>query len=73
MNSLSNPEASTLSSEEYWHTQPEADLFLKLEATSKGLSKQEAQSRLKTHGPNQLPQAEPPAWRIIAIRQFQSP
>ncbi|MBT5468962.1 MAG: hypothetical protein HOK41_00020, partial [Nitrospina sp.] len=68
MNSLSNPEAS--SPAEFWHTQPEADLLLKLEATSKGLSKQEAQLRLKTHGPNQLPQAEPPAWWIIAIRQF---
>ena len=71
MDSPSNLEAS--SPEELWHTQPEPDLLLKLEATAKGLSNQEAQLRLKTHGLNQLPQAEPPAWWIIAIRQFQSP
>ncbi|MZH02758.1 MAG: cation-transporting P-type ATPase, partial [Nitrospinae bacterium] len=73
MNSLSNPEASSQPPEEAWHTQSEADLLLKLDATSQGLSKQEAQHRLNTHGLNQLPQAEPPAWWIIAIRQFQSP
>jgi Ca2+-transporting ATPase len=73
MNTFSDSELSPSSSEENWHTQPEANLFLKLKATSKGLSNQEAQLRLKTYGPNQLPQAEPPAWWIIAIRQFQSP
>ena len=60
-------------SEEIWHTQSEASLFSKLKTTAKGLSEQEALSRLKVHGANRLPQAKPPTWWEIAVRQFQSP
>ncbi|MBC8285232.1 MAG: HAD-IC family P-type ATPase [Nitrospinae bacterium] len=56
-----------------WHTETETDLFSKLKTNSKGLSKQEALSRLQLHGPNQLPQAAPPSWWVIVLRQFQSP
>jgi P-type Ca2+ transporter type 2C len=56
-----------------WHTKTEASLFSELRTSSKGLSKQETQSRLKIHGANQLPQVEPPPWWLIGIRQFQSP
>jgi P-type Ca2+ transporter type 2C len=73
MNPSSELETTPPSPEEYWHTQTETNLFSKLKTTEKGLSKQESQSRLKTYGANQLPRAEPPAWWIIAIRQFQSP
>jgi P-type Ca2+ transporter type 2C len=61
------------SSKEIWHTLTETDLFSKLDTTSKGLSTQEAKSRHKIYGPNQLPQGERPAWWKIAIRQFESP
>ena len=73
---LSNPTkpvAPPLSPQEIWHTESKASLFTKLETTPKGLSKQESQLRLRTHGINQLPQAEPPPWWLIALRQFQSP
>lgn len=73
MDDLTGPPATPSSSEEVWHTQTEADLFLKLDSTQKGLSIQEAQSRLQTYGANKLPRAEPPPWWEIAIRQFQSP
>jgi magnesium-transporting ATPase (P-type) len=56
-----------------WHTKTESTLFSTLDTSSKGVSKQEAQSRLKIHGKNRLPQAKPPSWWEIAIRQFQSP
>lgn len=73
MDDLTGSSATPSSSEEAWHTQTEADLFLKLDSTQKGLSSQEAQSRLQTYGANKLPRAEPPPWWEIAIRQFQSP
>ena len=60
-------------SEEIWHTQSEASLFLKLKTTAKGLSEKEALSRLKVHGANRLPQVKPPTWWEIVVRQFQSP
>ena len=61
------------SQEEVWHTKPKEELFSKLGSDSKGLSPQEAQSRLQKYGTNELPRAEPPPWWEIAIRQFQSP
>ncbi|MBC8288321.1 MAG: HAD-IC family P-type ATPase [Nitrospinae bacterium] len=73
MNLSTNPATTPPHPEEIWHTQPEADLFSKLNSTPKGLSISEVQSRLNIHGANQLPRAEPPPWWKIAIRQFQSP
>ena len=66
-------ETTTPSTPEIWHTQTETALFSKLKTSTKGLSKQEIQSRRKIYGANKLPQAEPPSWWEIAIRQFQSP
>jgi P-type Ca2+ transporter type 2C len=60
-------------SNEMWHTQTETALFEKFDTTSKGLTKQEALSRLETYGANQLPRAKSPPWWLIGIRQFQSP
>jgi len=60
-------------SQDNWHNLPGKSLFIKLKTTSKGLTEQEASSRLKQCGANRLPQAEPPAWWEIAFRQFQSP
>jgi len=73
MNSSLDLETTQTFSQETWHTQPETVLFEKLKATPKGISKQESQSRLKTHGVNRLPQAAPPTWWKIGFRQFQSP
>ncbi len=60
-----------ISSQEAWHALTEADLNSKLNTT--GLSIEEAKSRLKVYGTNQLPQVEPPPVWKIAVRQFQSP
>jgi P-type Ca2+ transporter type 2C len=73
MNSSIDLETKQTFSQETWHTQPETVLFEKLKTTPKGISKQEAQSRLKIHGANRLPQAIPPTWWEIGFRQFQSP
>jgi len=56
-----------------WHSQSEESLLSKLKTSSKGLSQQEASSRLEVHGANRLPQATPPTVWQIAFRQFQSP
>jgi P-type Ca2+ transporter type 2C len=68
-----NSDSSILSSQEFWHIHTEASLFSKLKTTAKGISEQEALSRLKLHGANRLPQVAPPTWWEIAFRQFQSP
>ena len=69
----SDSKDSQSSSHEIWHTQTEKELFDKLETGFKGLSKQDATARIKTHGANRLPQSKPPSWWEIGIRQFQSP
>ena len=68
-----NPKLTTPPSQKIWHTMAETDLFSNLKTTSKGLSNQEIQSRLKIHGANKLPQAPPPSWQEIVTRQFKSP
>ncbi len=43
------------------------------EELEKGLTPQEAQWRLKEHGPNALPEAPPPSDLVIFISQFKNP
>ncbi|MBY5991274.1 cation-translocating P-type ATPase [Ferrimonas balearica] len=38
-----------------------------------GLSTQEARARLARFGPNRLPQARPPPWWLVLLRQFHTP
>jgi hypothetical protein len=42
-------------------------------ASDGGLSEADAARRLQAVGANRLPQAPPPAWWRILLRQFQSP
>lgn len=56
-----------------WHMPPLPELFQATQSDPSGLSRQEAERRLKEHGPNKLPEQPPPAWWEILWRQFQSP
>ena len=52
-----------------WHDASVASVLATLRATPEGLSEQEAQERLRSHGPNHLP--EPPrrsAWMRLALQ-----
>ena len=42
-------------------------------SSAAGLSEQEAQERLKKHGPNKLKEVPPPSWLWVFITQFQNP
>ncbi|GJL77426.1 MAG: haloacid dehalogenase [Nitrospinaceae bacterium] len=55
-----------------WHTKEIPALLAELAATEKGLTLEEADKRLKTHGPNKLPRKPPPTlWQLLG-RQFKS-
>lgn len=56
-----------------WHTLDPADLCERLTAGERGLSSDEAAVRLEQHGPNKLPEQEPPTLWQIALRQFYNP
>ena len=56
-----------------WHALPLAEVLAGVEAGEDGLAEREARARLQRSGPNALPQAPPPAWWQIALRQFQNP
>jgi magnesium-transporting ATPase (P-type) len=56
-----------------WHALEISELEREFEASATGLSSAEASARLETHGPNQLPEKQPPPlWQVFA-RQFKSP
>ncbi len=58
---------------EHWHAKSIDSAITLLKSSLDGLSQGEADKRLATHGPNQLPTVGPtPAWRLF-LRQFCSP
>jgi magnesium-transporting ATPase (P-type) len=57
-----------------YHTKPSGSVLESFQVSaSQGLSKTEAQTRLKEHGPNKLPIQKPPGLAIIFLHQFKSP
>jgi P-type Ca2+ transporter type 2C len=65
--------ALRLQTSETWHALDLKSVHQVLDSSNNGLSRAEAESRLQAHGPNQLPQAPPPTWWQLVLRQFQSP
>ena len=57
----------------YWHALSKAEVLGLVGAGENGLTQREVQRRLRSIGPNRLPQQPPPTWWQIAWRQFQSP
>ncbi|MCD8516976.1 MAG: HAD-IC family P-type ATPase [Burkholderiaceae bacterium] len=55
------------------YTIPAKHVLAALESSPLGLDEPEAQARLETFGPNQLPEALSPSIATIFIRQFKSP
>lgn len=57
----------------FWHTKSANDILTELDSHERGLSKDEAENRLKQNGPNSLPEKKLPGPFIIFFQQFQSP
>lgn len=55
-----------------WHLLSEGETLNKLNTSSQGLSRDEARTRLKTYGPNSLPEARPRSIASIFVTQFNS-
>lgn len=65
---------SRSASQAAYHTQPGANVLESFRVSApQGLSRDEAQARLKEHGPNKLPIQPPPTLAIIFLHQFKSP
>lgn len=56
-----------------WHTQSVAEVLHELSATEQGLSKSQAEQRLKEYGQNKLPEGKKEGLFSIFFNQFQSP
>lgn len=56
-----------------WHAIDLKEVWQHVQSSEQGLSRTEAQERLKRFGPNRLPHQPPPTWWEILLRQFQSP
>ncbi len=56
-----------------WHSKAIDQTFAALNARVEGLSQAEANKRLETHGPNQLPEAGRPSPFVIIARQLGNP
>ncbi|UCE59796.1 MAG: HAD-IC family P-type ATPase [Phycisphaerales bacterium] len=56
-----------------WHTIDSAQTRQALSAAETGLTSAEAEARLKSHGPNRLPEQPAPTLWEISLRQFRSP
>jgi len=56
-----------------WHTLETEDALRNIGSGAAGLSKTEAQARLRAHGPNRLPAPKTKGWLSIFIDQFKSP
>jgi Ca2+-transporting ATPase len=57
----------------YWYTKTIAEAIEGLHSSERGLSKEEASSRLQEHGFNKLPEAKVDSLAVIFLRQFRSP
>jgi len=56
-----------------WHTHSPQSLAAALQSNPDvGLTEQEAEQRLARHGPNELPEAPPPSFLKLLLRQFAS-
>ncbi|MGB7088268.1 MAG: HAD-IC family P-type ATPase [Phormidesmis sp.] len=64
---------SSLTSVKTWHDNNLGTVFEELKSSANGLTQAAAMLRLKTVGPNQLPQQSPPRFIEILLRQFCSP
>lgn len=60
-------------SEAGWHSKKIAEIFESLHSSEYGLSKEEAERRLRKYGANKLPEAKVDGLAAIFLRQFQSP
>ncbi len=56
-----------------WSNREVSEILESLHSGEHGLSKEEAESRLKEYGPNKLPEAKTDNFALIFLRQFQSP
>ncbi|UCC31850.1 MAG: HAD-IC family P-type ATPase, partial [Phycisphaerales bacterium] len=56
-----------------WHTLDSARIRQALSAAGTGLTSAEAEARLKSYGPNRLPERPGPTLWEISLRQFRSP
>ncbi len=56
-----------------WHNKSIAQILQQLSSSESGLTTSDAEARLKTYGPNSLPQSPMPTRLEIFVRQFQSP
>ncbi|MFP4157117.1 MAG: cation-translocating P-type ATPase [Opitutales bacterium] len=56
-----------------WHTLRFDDCIERLNTSEDGLSKQDAQERLKKFGANKLPEKKKDSVFVVALRQFQDP
>lgn len=56
-----------------WHALESGEVIERVDGASTGLSDAEVRRRLERHGPNQLPEAAPPTWWGILLRQFYNP
>ena len=73
MNHSGEQEKKSENAQMHWHSLSEPEIFKFLNTGAKGISSEEAEARIKSYGANILPQADPPTWWEIGIRQFQSP
>ncbi len=63
-----------LSVHQAWHAADVADVVAELDTDLEhGLSSEQAQERLRIHGPNELARDEPRSWFAILLAQFTSP
>ena len=60
-------------SNESWHSKNIEDIFNQLDTTEKGLSNDEAETRLKKNGYNMLPKAKKESIIKRFLKQFLSP
>ena len=56
-----------------WHTKTIPEILGALHSREHGLTREEAEERLKEYGPNKLPEGRVDGFPIIFLRQFQSP
>lgn len=56
-----------------FHALATPDVLAALDASPHGLTRAEVEARLANEGPNALPQAKPPGWLSVFLRQFLSP
>ena len=55
-----------------WHALPAAAVLERLQASAAGLTEQEAQRRVRDHGPNRISLDEPTGYARVLIGQFRS-